>query len=109
MPASIVTFAVGVICIVIGIINMRGNISSIHSYHRRRVAKENILPFGKMVGLGTVIMGVGIILFSILSAITFRTDNDTFVLIGTVAMIASFVVGMALSFYAMRKYNGGIF
>ena len=47
MPASIVTFAVGVICIVLGIINMRGNISSIHSYHRRRVAKENILPFGK--------------------------------------------------------------
>ena len=109
MPAAIVTFAVGVICIVLGIINLRGNISSIHSYHRRRVAKENILPFGKMVGLGTVIMGVGIILFSIFSAITFRTDNDTFVLIGTVVMIVSFVVGMALSFYAMKKYNGGIF
>lgn len=109
MPASIVTFAVGVICIVLGIINMRGNISSIHSYHRSRVSKENILPFGKMVGLGTVIMGVGIILFSILSAVTFHTDNNIFVLIGTVVMIASFVLGMALSFYAMKKYNGGIF
>ena len=88
---------------------MRGNISSIHSYHRRRVSQENILHFGKMVGLGTIIMGVEIILFSILSAITFLTDNNTFILIGTVIMIASFVVGMVLSFYAMKKYNGGIF
>ena len=109
MSASIVTFAVGVICIVLGIINMRGNISSIHSYHRSRVSKEDILPFGKKVGLGTIIMGVGVIIFSILSAITFYTENNIFMLIGTVIMIASFIVGMALSFYAMKKYNGGIF
>ena len=109
MPEFIATGAVGILCVVLGLINMSGNISSIHSYHRKRVSPENILPFGKMVGLGTVIMGVGIILFSIFSAITFCTDNDTFVLIGTVVMIASFVVGMALSFYAMKKYNGGIF
>ena len=109
MASSILTFGIGVICIILGIMNTRGNISSLHSYHTKRVAKENVLAFGKLVGLGTVIMGGGIILFSILSAITFRTDNDIFVLIGTVVMIASFVVGMALSFYAMKKYNGGIF
>ena len=109
MSASIVTFAVGVICIVLGIINMRGNISSIHSYHRSRVSKEDILPFGKKVGLGTIIMGVGVIIFSILSAITFYTENNILMLIGTIIMIASFIVGIALSFYAMKKYNGGIF
>ena len=109
MASSILTFGIGVICIILGIMNTRGNISSLHSYHTKRVAKENVPAFGKLVGLGTIIMGGGIILFSILSAITFRTDNDTFVLIGTVVMIASFVVGMALSFYAMKKYNGGIF
>ena len=109
MPEFIATVAVGVLCVVLGIINMSGNISSIHSYHRKRVSPENILPFGKMVGLGTVLMGIGVILFGIASLIRFYTENNLFVLIGTVLMIVSFVAGMALSFYAMKKYNGGIF
>ena len=109
MSAFIVTFAVGVVCIVLGISNMKGNISSIHSYHRHRVSEEDKIPFGRKVGLGTIIMGVGIILFSALSTLSFYTDNNIFVLIGTGVMIASFAAGLALSFYGMIKYNKGIF
>ncbi|MBQ8331912.1 MAG: hypothetical protein IJX94_05390 [Clostridia bacterium] len=35
---------------VLGIINMTGNISSLHWYHRQRVTKEDRKPFGKLVG-----------------------------------------------------------
>lgn len=68
MAGNIVTFLVGVVCIVLGISNMRGNISSLHSYHRSRVSEEDRIPFGKQVGLGIIIVGIGIIVFSVLSS-----------------------------------------
>ncbi len=109
MVAYIVTFLVGVLCIVLGISNARGNISSLHSYHRHRVSEEDILPFGKMVGLGTIIIGVSVSVFSILSAITLFTEKPVFTWIGIVLLIAGLAVGLAMSFYAMIKYNKGIF
>ncbi len=108
MPAFIVTALVGVVCIVLGISNMKGNISSLHSYHRSRVSEEDRIPFGKKVGLGTIIIGVAIIVFSGLSAVTLYTDNEVFALIGTGILIAGIIVGLVISFKAMIKYNKGI-
>ena len=109
MVSYIVTFLVGVVCIVLGISNMRGNISSLHSYHRHRVSEEDRIPFGKQVGLGTMIIGIGIIIFSVLSAVTLYTENNIFTLIGTAVLIVGIVVGLIMSFKAMIKYNKGIF
>lgn len=109
MTGFIVSFFVGVLCIILGVSNMRGNISSLHSYHRHRVSEEDRLPFGKQVGLGTVIMGIGIIIFSVLSAVTLYTENNIFTLIGTAILIIGIIVGLVMSFKAMIKYNKGIF
>ncbi len=109
MASNIVTLLIGVIFIVFGISNRRGNISSLHSYHRNRVSEEDRIPFGKQVGLGTILVGIGIIIFSILSALTLYTENDIFTLIGTAVLIVSIVVGLIISFKAMIKYNKGIF
>ena len=109
MSAFIITLLVGVICIVLGVSNMRGNISSIHSYHRQRVKEEDKIPFGKGVGLGTIIIGVAIIIFGILSAITLYIDNQSFVLAGVVILVVGIIIGLVLSFRAMIKYNKGIF
>ena len=109
MAGYIFTFLVGVVCIVLGISNMRGNISSLHSYHRHRVSEEDRIPFGKQVGLGTMIVGIGIIIFSVLSAVTLYTENNIFILIGTAVLIVGIVVGLIMSFKAMIKYNKGIF
>ena len=109
MTSYIVAFLVGALCIVLGISNMRGNISSLHSYHRHRVSEEDRIPFGKQVGLGTVIIGIGIIIFSFLSAVTLYTENNIFTLIGAVVLIVGIIVGLIMSFKAMIKYNKGIF
>ena len=109
MAGNIVTFFVGVVCIVLGISNMRGNISSLHSYHRSRVSEEDRIPFGKQVGLGTIIVGIGIIVFSVLSSVTLYTENDIFILVGTAVLIIGIILGLVISFRAMIKYNKGIF
>ena len=109
MVENIVTFLVGVIGIVLGISNMRGNISTLHSYHRHRVSEEDRIPFGKQVGLGTMVIGIGIIIFSVLSTVTLYTENNIFILIGTAVLIVGIVAGLIISFKAMIKYNKGIF
>ena len=109
MAGNIVNFLVGVVCIVLGISNMRGNISSLHSYHRSRVSEEDRIPFGKQVGLGTIIVGIGIIVFSVLSSVTLYTENDIFILVGTAVLIIGIILGLVISFRAMIKYNKGIF
>ena len=109
MEGYVVTFLVGVLCLVLGVSHMRGNLSTLHSYHRHRVSEQDKVPFGKTIGLGMVICGCAIMAYSALSAITLYTANQTFVLVGTVLLVAGLVVGLGLSFYAMIKYNKGIF
>ena len=109
MSVFIGTFIVGIICIVVGISNMRGNISSLHSYHRHRVSEEDRIPFGKEVGLATIIIGSAIMAFGLLSAITIFTEKQAFLFVGTGILIAGLIVGLGMSFHAMIKYNKGIF
>lgn len=109
MGAYIGPLIIGIICIILGIVNMRGNISSLHSYHRRRVSPENALPFGRLVGLGTIIIGIAIIMYGTLSTLALLLEKELLSKVGMVVMGIGLVVGLLISFYAMKKYNGGIF
>jgi uncharacterized membrane-anchored protein len=88
---------------------MTGNISTVHGYHRKRVTEENRKAFGKLVGAGTLIIGLAMIVYGILLFAFEQTQNEALSVIGVVILLAGIVAGSALSFYAMKKYNGGIF
>ena len=105
----IITIAVGVIALVLGIINMTGNISSIHSYHRQRVRDEDKKPFGRLVGFGTALIGVAVTVFGALLFAFERTELIAFMIVGNVVLFGGLAAGLVISFYAMKKYNGGIF
>jgi uncharacterized membrane-anchored protein len=109
MAVFITVSGLGILVSILGIINMTGNISSLHWYHRQRVTEKNRKPFGKLVGLGTLIIGLSMIVFGILFLIFEQTQLQAFVVIGVIELIVSIIVGMIVSFYAMKKYNGGIF
>ena len=109
MAALITTVGLGLLVSILGIINMTGNISSLHWYHRQRVTEENRKPFGRFVGLGTLIIGIAIIVYGTLFFIFEQTQLEFLMIIGTVELILGIVVGLIISFYAMKKYNHGIF
>ena len=109
MNAFIITAGLGVLICILAIINMTGNISTLHSYHRKRVTEEDKKPFGKLVGLGTLIIGIAMIIFSILLFIFEKTQIDALIFIGNTVLFTGIIVGTIISFYAMKKYNGGIF
>ena len=109
MAAFITVSGLGILIAILGIINMTGNISSLHWYHRQRVTEENRKPFGRLVGLGTLIIGIAIIVYGTLFFIFEQTQLEFLMIIGTVELILGIVVGLIISFYAMKKYNHGIF
>ena len=106
---NIITAIIGVVCIVIGIINRKGNISTLHSYHRNRVSEKDRIPFGKMVGLGMIIIGVSMIIMGALSFMATILKNNVYLTLGSAALIVGLVIGLGITFYAMIKYNKGIF
>ena len=109
MISLITTVCVGIFISVLGIINMTGNISSLHSYHRHRVTEENKKPFGRLVGLGTLIVGIAIIVFGTFLFIYEKTQIGIYAVVGSLELLLGIAVGLVLSVYAMIKYNKGIF
>ena len=92
----------GAIISSLGIFNLRGNIGSIHWYNRRKVTKENQLPYCRCVGLGTLIVGLSMILSGIVQGFAGME-------VGGIIIIVGFMVGLSLIVYAQFKYNKGIF
>ena len=109
MDSTLGPAVLGVFIIILGFSNMKGNISSVHRYHRSRVTEENRLQFGRMIGAGTIICGLSLIVFGCLSFMAEKTQMDVFSTAGSVIVIMGLAAGLALSFYAMIKYNKGIF
>ena len=109
MLEFIVAFIIGLACIVIGVLNTKGHIGMLHSYHRKRVSDEDRIPFGRLVGTGMMVIGVAAIVGAGLFTAGGMTENAVLTIVGNAVLIAGFVFGIAISFYAMIKYNKGIF
>lgn len=106
---SITTLIVGIVCIFLGIQNIKGNISSLHSYHRNRVRDQDVLPFGKQVGTGTIIIGGAVILMGVSLLLAEITKYEACAIIGSAVMLIGLIVGAVIATRAMIKYNKGIF
>ena len=98
---NVILLFLGVIISVMGVVNIKGNISTIHAYNRRNVKEEDISKYGKAVGTGTLIMGISLVLGFIASFWSEELIADI-VLIGV-------VVGLGFILYGQFKYNAGIF
>ncbi len=92
----------GICFIVLGIMNYKGNINSIHFYNRKKITEATRKPYGKLMGIGTVIIGLGLIITGILEMFA-ELENLYYI------MLVSIVIGIIIMLYAQIKYNKGIF
>ena len=109
ITGAIIGVLVGVICLVIGIQNMRGNVSMLHSYHINNIKEEDKPAFGRAVGLGMVIMSVALIVYGALFIPAELTGNDIYLTVGNAVLAVGLIIGITISLLAIRKYNGKIF
>lgn len=98
---NLILLVLGLFISALGIINIKGNISTIHSYNRRKVKEEDVPKYGKAVGTGTLIIGVSLVLGYI--ALFWSEEAMAFIILPAV------VVGLGFMLYGQFKYNGGIF
>lgn len=109
MESVFVPAALGILICLIGFLNMSGNISTLHWYHRARVKEEDRLPFGRKVGLGTLIIGCAVILNAGFEFAAVKTENPGLVFYGNVILTCGLAAGLILIVWAMIRYNKGIF
>ena len=100
---------IGIVLLIIGILNTKGNISTIHRYHRHRVSAEDVLPFGRLMGAGTICASVAVMIMGAMQYLSEVTTVAILYTIGSVVMILGIVSCVVLCLYAMIKYNKGIF
>ena len=97
----ILLLVLGAALVVTGIINIKGNISTVHRHNRRRVSQADAPRYGRAMGLGTLIMGASMAATAVLQMI-FDREAIFYLLAAGVA------VGLAVMVYAQFKYNKGI-
>ena len=106
MGVNITMLILGVLLVIIGIENVRGNIASIHWYNRTRITEETRPKYGKSMGIGTLVIAGGLIFSAVLNMIV---KMNIAVLIGGAITLITVIVGLAFMLYAQFKYNKGIF
>lgn len=109
MFAYLVLIVVGIVMIIIGIGNLKGNIDSIHSYHTHRIKQSDKKAYGKLMGIGTLICSLGTMAFGILALLSDATNNSSLIIVGSCLAVIGVVVGIGFMSYATIKYNKGIF
>lgn len=85
----------------LGIANLKGNISTIHSYNRRKVREEDVPKYGKAMGTGTLIIGLSLVVAYVTTF--FSEALMDFVILPAV------LIGLGFMLYGQIKYNKGIF
>ncbi len=100
MTENIMMIILGVILIPLGIMNIRGNISSIHWYNRTRITEETRPKYAKLMGIATLVIAMGLELTGL---VLFFVENQLVHFIG----VAGCIIGVVIMFYAQFKYNKG--
>lgn len=98
----IILLVLGICIIILGIVNIKGNISSIHWYNRRKITQETSKQYGKTMGIGSVIIGLSMSITAILQMI-FKIEALWYI------TVAGIIIGLIFMLYGQIKYNKGIF
>ena len=102
MGELIFAILAGILLIGLGLLNIEGNISTIHWYHRTRIREEDKSTYGKWVGSGTIVIGAGVALAASCQLLTGQEW-------AAYLTLPALFIGMILILYAQFKYNGGLF
>ena len=109
ISTCIISIIVGIVCFVIGLLSVKGNISILNTKLNQSVAKHNVKPFSKFMGSGYITIGSSAFIFGVLTAINIFVLKSALLIVGASIMFSGLIAGSILCLIAIIKYNNGKF
>lgn len=109
MTAYVAPIVLGAMLSLLGILNMTGNIRSVHLNQRINIIPEDIDMFSKLIGIGTLTVGISCILFGILEILHDLFYYKIFIIVGIIIISLGSIIGCGICIYSILKYNFGFF
>ncbi len=103
MTDNIILICFGVLLIGLGILNCFGYIKTLHWYHRKNITEATRKPYGRSVGIGTILFGVSMIVCALVDWI-FKSETAS-----SISLLIGFAIGLGFILYGQFKYNKGLF
>lgn len=93
---------IGIIVFMNGYCIKKGNIGLLHLHNRIMILNEDKDSYCRMIGRGLMIMGLGALISSLLSA-CLNNENYLFILLASsaIGLLASSAIGVTMCYYAM--------
>ncbi len=101
MVENMIALVIGILLLFLGLMNLRGNISTTHQHKRTHDKKEKKGKYNKLMGCASLIMGLGIIIPAILRII-FQSEY-----LDAITLVTS-IISLALICYAQFKRSKGL-
>lgn len=98
----IVEAAVGLLCIVIGLlIWLKQKASFLHEYHYKNVKQADMPAYTRLIGVGLIVIGAGVIITGVCNLFEWS--------FWWAPLAAGFIAGLIVLNRAQKKYNGSWF
>ena len=103
---TIITLAISILFVWLGIRINRGALYLIHDYHQKNVKEEEKAAYGKAFSKGMF----GMAAFMILSGVVaIFGESKLFMIASLVVLFLGFAISIAVLLRVQKKYNGGVF
>ena len=109
MLSGIIEIIIAIIFIFIGISNLKGNVSLLHSYHVKNVSDEDKPKLGKLIGIAILIISLSLIISGVFMVFAELKNNTAFGVVSEISIGVGLLIGCAICLFAIKKYNKSIF
>ena len=103
---TIITLAISIPFIWLGIRINRGDLYLIHDYHQKKVKEEEKAAYGKAFSKGMFGMAASMIVSGV---VVLFGESKSVMIASLVALFLGFAISIAVLLRVQKKYNGGVF
>ena len=103
---TIITLAISIPFVWLGIRINRGDLNLIHDYHQKKVKEEEKAAHGRAFSKGMFGMAASMILSGL---VAMSGEFKSFVIASLVVLLLGFAISIAVLLRVQKKYNGGVF
>ena len=98
---ALIDLLVGAVCVIMGVLLWKKQmISLLHDYHYKHVKKDDVKAYTRLIGIGLIITGAGVIISGVLDL--FYSS------LWWIPLSSGLIIGISIIITAQKKYNSSV-